>query len=87
MVDGEWLAIPNVGIPRHDLCREYHDMPLGGHFGYEQTGLTLKWGYYWPRMSRMVAAYFRGYDVYHRIKPPNQKPFGELEQLQIPEEQ
>ena len=34
----------------------------------------------------MVARYVRGCDVCHRIKPANTKPFGKLEQLEIPEE-
>jgi hypothetical protein len=34
----------------------------------------------------MVAAYARGYDVSHRTKPLNGKPFGKLEELQNLEE-
>jgi hypothetical protein len=34
----------------------------------------------------MVAAYVQGCDICHRTKPANEKPFGKLEQLEIPEE-
>ena len=34
----------------------------------------------------MVARYVRGCDVCHRVKPPNEKPFGKLQQLEVPEE-
>ena len=84
--EGERLAVPNVGRLRLDLCSEHHDTPLGGHFGRERTGMALRKRYFWPRLSRMVAGYVRGCDVCHRVKPSNEKPFGELEQLAIPEE-
>lgn len=84
--EGERLAVPNVGTLRQELCAEHHDTPLGGHFGRERTCMALRKRYYWPRMARTVASYVRGCDVCHRIKPSNEKPFGKLEQLEIPDE-
>jgi hypothetical protein len=86
VLEGNRLAIPTAGSLRRDLCREHHDSPLGGHFGRERTGLALRKRFYWPRMARFVAAYVRGCDICHRIKPTNEKPFGMLEPLAIPEE-
>jgi hypothetical protein len=63
----------------NELCLEHHDILVGGHFERERTTMTLGWRYYWPRMSRTVATYVRGYDICHRVKLPNEKLFGELE--------
>ena len=84
--EGQRIAIPNKGSLRQDLCKEHHDTPFGGHFGRERTGMAIRKRYYWPRMSRMVASYVRGCDICHRVKPSNEKPFGQLEPLEIPEE-
>jgi hypothetical protein len=85
VTDSNRLAIPEVGTLRRELLVEHHDTVLGGHFGRERTAAALRKRFYWPKMARTVAAYVKGCDVCHRVKPVNERPFGKLEQLAIPE--
>jgi hypothetical protein len=84
--DGNRVAIPNINQLRQQLCAEHHDTPLGGYFGRDQIYLSLYRRYFWPRMARTIAAYMKGCDICHHVKPTNDKPFGKLEKLEIPEE-
>jgi hypothetical protein len=84
--DGNRIAIPNIGELKEQLCSEHYDIPLGGHFGRERTYLSLHRRYFWPCIAWIITAYVKSYDICHCIKPTNDKPFGKLEQLEIPEE-
>jgi hypothetical protein len=79
------IVIPGIGGLREGLRSEHHDKPLDGHFGRERTLLALTRRFYWPGMARTVASYVRSCDVCSRVKVANWKPFGELQQLAVPD--
>jgi hypothetical protein len=58
---------------------------LGGHFGWERTFASVSRHFFWLRQAADVKRYVRGCATCHRSKPPNHKPFGLLQPLDVPE--
>ena len=83
--EGERIAIPQGQRLRHTLFEEFHDSPLGGHFGEQRTYLALARRFFWPAMEKSVKLYVKGCDMCHRIKAQNDLPYGLLEPLDVPE--
>ncbi|QRW26197.1 Retrotransposable element Tf2 protein [Rhizoctonia solani] len=44
------IVVPNIGMLRTDLLQIFHDSPLAGHPGRQQTLELVSQNYYWPRI-------------------------------------
>ena len=80
-------ATGKLSIPmslRQDILQEAHDSPVGGHFGAQRTTALVQREFYWKGLAQDVKRYVRGCAACHRAKPPNEKPFGLLQPLEIP---
>jgi hypothetical protein len=80
------LVIPNVWSIKEKILREAHDSAAGGHFGTLRTHAAVARRFFWPRQFQEIKRYVRGCGVCARTKPSNEKPFGLLQPLDIPEE-
>jgi hypothetical protein len=71
---------------RSDIFSEAPDSLLGGgHQGAEKTAPTIASQFYWPHLTQTVRAWVRDCEVCHRVKHSNQRPYGLLQPLPIPE--
>ncbi len=84
MIPGERIAatratieVPPVLEVRRGLLHAYHDHPIAGHPGRDETLRQLRVRYHWPRMKEWVANYIKGCGVCqqnkiltHRAKTP-----------------
>jgi len=87
--DGLLYKDDKIYIPRYrDIIRlilqEYHDNPLGGHFGIAKTTEAVKRTYYWEKMNQDVKAYVQSCDYCQRNKTNKQKPYGMLKPIAPP---
>ena len=76
-----------LGIPtalRQEILQEAHDSPIGGYFGAHRTTSLIQREFYWKGLAQDVKRYVRGCAACHRAKPPNEKPYGLLQPLEIP---
>ena len=67
--------------------QEWHDTPLGWHFGRHKTAALvrrLRRLAYWPRQTRDVDAYARSCEVCQRIKADHVGPRCLLQPLPLP---
>jgi hypothetical protein len=80
------LVIPNVWNIKERILREAHDSKAGGHFGTLRTHAAVARRFFWPRQFQEIKRYVRRCGVCARTKPSNEKPFGLLQPLDIPEE-
>ena len=80
------LAIPNLWDVKSRILAEAHDSTVGGHFGTQRTYSTIVKRFFWPRMFQEVKRYVKGCGTCARTKPSNQKPYGLLQPLDIPDE-
>ena len=62
---------------RVPLIKEYHDHPLGGHFGHEKVYASLRRNFYWPNMRDLIQRYISSCDACQKNKAWNQKPLGQ----------
>ena len=74
---------PQSHIPKQ-LLHEFHDSPLGGHFGVLRTYKRITQQFYWPSMYRMVNEYVSSCDVCQRAKASTLSRTGLLQPLPIP---
>jgi len=84
MIPGERIAtaratieVPPILEVRRGLLHAYHDHPIAGHPGRDETLRQLQARYHWPRMKEWVANYIKGCGVCqqnkiltHRAKTP-----------------
>lgn len=77
------LCVPD-SILRLRFIQEAHDTPTGGHPGRDRTLARLARTFYWPSMSRDVAAFTRTCDICQRTKASNHLPLGLSQPLAIP---
>jgi transposase InsO family protein len=80
------LVIPNVWDIKVRILREAHDAAAAGHFGTQRTHATIAKRFFWPRMFQEVKRYVKGCGTCARTKPSNQKPYGLLQPLDVPDE-
>jgi putative transposase len=80
------LVIPQVKDIKYRILREAHDAAVGGHFGIGRTYETISRRFFWPRMYQEVKRYVQGCATCARTKSSNQKPYGLLQPLDIPDE-
>jgi hypothetical protein len=78
------LVIPQVKNIKY--LREAHDAAVEGHFGVTRTYETVARRFFWPRMYQKVKRYVQGCATCARTKSSNQKPYGLLQPLDIPDE-
>ena len=80
-------ATGKLGIPaslRQEVLQEAHDSPVGGHFGAQRMTALVQREFYWKGLAQDVKRYVRGCAACHYTKPPNEKPYGLLQPLEIP---
>ena len=61
---------------RLPLIKEYHDSPLGGHFGLDKNYLSMRRHFYWPGMKDLLKRYIQSCDYCQKNKSWNKKPLG-----------
>ena len=59
---------------------------IGGHFGGQRTTALVQREFYWKGLTQDVQRYVHCYAACHHAKPPNEKPFGHLQPLEIPKQ-
>ena len=52
------------------ILRGFHDDPLAGHFGFNETFRAIKEKYFWPQMGDDIKAYVQACDVCQKRKQP-----------------
>ncbi|GBC39315.2 uncharacterized protein LOC112698023 [Rhizophagus irregularis DAOM 181602=DAOM 197198] len=52
------------------ILRGFHDDPLAGHFGFNETFRAIKEKYFWPQMGDDIKAYVQACDTCQRRKRP-----------------
>ncbi|CEL59046.1 hypothetical protein RSOLAG1IB_12248 [Rhizoctonia solani AG-1 IB] len=67
------ILVPDTGDLREDLLRIYHDSPMAGHPGRQQTLELLSRAYYWPGIRADVYLHVDGCETYQRIRLPKAK--------------
>jgi hypothetical protein len=77
-----------VFVPKQDglrvsLIREFHDLPISGHFGWRKTYHALAQHYYWGNMTSDVHSYVTKCPVCQRMKPTRQ-PKPPIQPLEVP---
>jgi hypothetical protein len=80
------LVIPQEKDIKQRILQEAHDAAVGGHFGITRTYETISRRFFWPRMYQEVKRYVQGCATCARTKSSNQKPYGLLQPLDIPDE-
>ena len=80
------VYVPKDMLLRKQIVEAHHDTPVAGHPGRWKTLELVSRNYWWPGMSRYVAAYIKGCDRCNRTKIFPAKPFGKLTPTQIPTE-
>ena len=71
---------------RIQVLKEFHDTPLGGHFGVDKTFETLRRHFYWPKMKRSVHEYVTSCDQCQKNKIWTHKRFRNPQLPDIPTE-
>jgi hypothetical protein len=69
-----------------EVIEEAHNSATGGHFGAARTEAMVASRFYWKQHRPMVRRYVQGWKGCQHAKPPNHKPYGLLQPLDIPEE-
>jgi hypothetical protein len=77
------IAVPTT--ERRRILQEAHDSKIGGHFGAQRTEAMIARDFYWKGMSQDIKRYVRGCAACHRAKATNQKPYGLLQPLEVPD--
>jgi hypothetical protein len=71
-----------------DICKEciesVHSHPYAGHYGVNRALQQAKRSYYWPGLAKDVESFVSTCDSCQRVEARRQKPYGELQPLQIP---
>jgi hypothetical protein len=70
---------PRICVPqkyRTAILREYHDQPLGGHFGVDKTYFNLRQRYIWPNMDHFVHTYVTSCDACQKNKASHKAKIG-----------
>jgi hypothetical protein len=76
--------VPDDSDIRKECIESVHSHPYAGHYGGNRTLQQAKQLYYWPGLAKDVESFVRACDSCQRVKARRQKPYGELQPLQIP---
>lgn len=80
------VYVPKDMELRRQIVELHHDSQVAGHPGRWKTLELVSRNYWWPGMSRYVAAYTKGCDRCNRTKTFPAKPIGKLVPNQIPKD-
>ncbi|MBW0564937.1 hypothetical protein O181_104652 [Austropuccinia psidii MF-1] len=80
----DWVVVPNDPTIQLSILQKRHDSPLAGHPGQEKTLKLVKWDSHWPGMTQFIKDYVSSSQQCSRNKNINQKKFGLLKPLPIP---
>ncbi|CCO36690.1 hypothetical protein RSOLAG1IB_11970 [Rhizoctonia solani AG-1 IB] len=67
------IPVPDAGTLRKDLLQIFHNSPLAGHPGQQQTLELLSQTYYWPGIRADVYIHVDSCETCQRIKLPKAK--------------
>jgi hypothetical protein len=79
------LCIQNDKNLGDEILHEAHDSSTDGHFGEQCRLSAIATPFYWKRLWQDLKSYCKGCATYARTKPTNNKPFGLLQPLDIPD--
>ncbi|MBW0528326.1 hypothetical protein O181_068041 [Austropuccinia psidii MF-1] len=79
-----WVMVPNDPTIQLRIPQKRHDSPLAGHPGQEKTLKLVKRDFHWSRMTQFIKDYVSSCQQCSRNKNINQKKFGLLKPLPIP---
>ncbi|XP_052620961.1 uncharacterized protein LOC111893627 [Lactuca sativa] len=79
------LWVPKVGGARDTLLRDTNRSRYSIHPNTTKMYRNLKSEYWWPGMKREIAKYVSACVTCSQVKADHQKPYGELQQPEIPE--
>ena len=68
------------------LLQEFHDTPLGGHFGKDKTLYGIRQRYIWPNMSHHVEQFVISCDACQKNKASHQRKLGTAQLPDLPTE-
>eukprot|EP00961_Rhodomonas_salina_P037487 503739-Rhodomonas_salina.1 len=80
---------PLICVPKRYralLLQEYHDTPLGGHFGIDKTFYSLRQKYIWPSMLHHTEQFVRSCDACQKNKASHQRKLGTPQIPELPSE-
>jgi len=80
------VYVPKSPDLRRQIVELHHDSQIAGHPGRWKTLELVSRNYWWPGMSRYVAAYVKGCDRCNRTKTFPGKLLGKLVPTQIPQQ-
>ena len=66
------------------LLQEFHDTPLGGHFGTDKTFYGLRQKYIWPSMYHHVEKFVTSCDTCQKNKASHQRKLGTAQLPDLP---
>src|ERR1700723_1157919 len=79
------IWIPNTDDLRLRILLNKHDHVLSGHYGQSKTMELVRRDYTWPHVQTFIKDYCKSCTTCARSKTLRQKPYGNLQQLPIPE--
>ena len=78
------LVVPDDVATKTQLLKELHDLPTGGHPGFNRTLQTVRRRFYWRGMTADVRDYVLQCPVCQLEKGESTLPRGELQPLRVP---
>src|ERR1700720_1453928 len=79
------IWIPDTDDLQLRILLNKHDYLLSGHYGQSKTMELVRRDYTWPCVPTFVKDYCKSCTTCTRSKTPRHKPYGNLQQLTIPE--
>jgi hypothetical protein len=79
------LFVPNVQDLKHMIFHEMHNVPYGGHLGYQKTVAAVKSHYFFLGMKRKILEYIARCMECQKVKSKHRHPTRLLQLLPIPE--
>lgn len=80
------LVIPMESNLIHQILKEYHDTPIGGHAGVTRTLARVTAQFYWPNMRQHIQKFIEACVTCQQAKSVNTTYAGLLQPLPIPEQ-
>ena len=78
------IAVPANAQLRTDLLEAIHCDDTAGHLGRDVTVARARGRFHWPGISLAIRSFVDGCEMCARTKPPNHKPHGSPQPLDIP---
>ena len=80
------LYVPKENMRlQNEIIKEFHDVPIQGHFGRDKTVDRLRRYFYWPHMSQSVENYIASCDKCQRFKYRTHKSLTRNVPYDVPE--